>query len=150
VVKPAARRQVVRYWVTEGMRSERQGCRLMDLSRSTVRYEAKVRDDSLLRSRLRELAEKYPRYGYPTMHDMLKSEGLVQNPKRTYRIYSEEKLQVRTKRRKKFVRPRIPMVLPTKKNERWPVDFVSDQLFGLLTSSVVLGPPRAHGSEIDV
>ena len=98
------------------------------MSRSTVRYEATQRDDSQLRSRLKELAEKYPRYGYPTLHDMLKTEGLVQNPKRTYRIYCEEKLQVRTKRRKKLIRPRIPMALPTKKNERWSVDFVSDQL----------------------
>jgi putative transposase len=32
---------------------------------------------------------------------MLRREGLVQNPKRTYRIYREGGLQVRTKRRKK-------------------------------------------------
>ena len=128
VVTPAARRQVVRYWVAQGMRSERQGCRLMDVSRSTVRYEATERDDSVLRSRLKALAEKYPRYGYPTLHDMLRVEGLVKNPKRTYRIYSEEQLQVRRKRRKKLIRPRIPMALPTEKNERWSVDFVSDQL----------------------
>jgi len=30
------------------------------------------------------------RYGYPTPHDMLRLEGLVRNPNRTYRIYSEE------------------------------------------------------------
>lgn len=59
---------------------------------------------------------------------MLKAEGLVQNRKRTYRIYTELGLQVRTKKRKKLVRPRIPMALPTKPNERWSLDFVSDQL----------------------
>ncbi len=127
-MKPAARRQVVQFWVTEGLRSERQGCRLDGVSRSTVRYEAKRQNDSELRSRLEELAEKYPRYGYPTLHDMLRDEGLVRNPKRTYRIYSEEPLQVCTKRRKKLIRPRVPLVLPTKKNERWSVDFISDQL----------------------
>ena len=43
----------------------------------------------------RQLAERYPRYGYPTLHAMLRTEGLVQNPKRTYQIYREEGLQVR-------------------------------------------------------
>jgi putative transposase len=59
---------------------------------------------------------------------MLKTEGLVINPKRTYRLYREEGLQVRTKRRKKLTRPRIPLALPSALNERWSVDFVSDQL----------------------
>ena len=59
---------------------------------------------------------------------MLRTEGLVKNPKRTYRLYREEGLQVRTKRRKKLTRPRIPMSVPAKVNERWSIDFVSDQL----------------------
>lgn len=100
----------------------------MGVSRSTVRYQAHGRDDTTLRARLKALAEQYPRYGHPTLHDMLKVEELVQNPKRTYRIYCEEGLQVRRKRRKKIIRPRIPMVLPTHRDERWSIDFVSDQL----------------------
>jgi putative transposase len=59
---------------------------------------------------------------------MLKIEGHVINPKRTYRIYREEGLQVRTKRRKKLTRLRIPMVVPDAVNQRWSIDFVSDQL----------------------
>jgi putative transposase len=59
---------------------------------------------------------------------MLKIEGHVINPKRTYRIYREEGLQVRTKHRKKLIRPRIPMVVPDAVNQRWSIDFVSDQL----------------------
>ena len=128
MVKPAAKRRVVQHWVESGLLSERRGCRLIEVSRSTVRYTAHGPDDSHLRSRLKALAEKYPRYGYPTLHTMLRTEGLVKNPKRTYRVYSEEGLQVRTKKRKKLTRPRIPMVLPTKVDERWSIDFVSDQL----------------------
>lgn len=108
--------------------SERRACRLTGFSRSTAWYPLKGRDDAELRARLRALAERYPRYGYPTLHDMLRTEGLVQNPKRTYRSYREEGLQVRTKRRKKLNRPRIPMVVPNQVNERWSMDFVSDQL----------------------
>lgn len=49
------------------------------------------------------------------------------NKKSTYRIYTQEGLQVRTKKRKKLQRPRLPMAVPTKLNERWSMDFVSDQ-----------------------
>ena len=59
---------------------------------------------------------------------MLKTEGLVINRKRTYRIYTEEKLQVRTRRRKKLQRPRQPLEVPRAVNERWSMDFVADQL----------------------
>lgn len=83
--------------------SERRACRLTGFSRSSAWYPLKGRNDTALRSRLKVLAEQYPRYGYPTLHAMLSREGLVTNPKRTYRIYREEGLQVRTKKRKKLV-----------------------------------------------
>ena len=108
--------------------SERRACRLIGFSRSAAWRKLEGRDDHALRSRLKVLAERYPRYGYPTLHDMLKIEGHVINPKRTYRIYREEGLQVRTKHRKKLIRPRIPMVVPDAVNQRWSIDFVSDQL----------------------
>ena len=108
--------------------SERRACRLVGFSRSASWRPLKVRNDEPLRSRLKKLAERYPRYGYPTLHDMLRTEGLVVNPKRTYRLYREEGLQVRTKRRKKLIRPRIPMLVPDAVNQRWSMDFVSDQL----------------------
>ena len=37
-------------------------------------------------------------------------------------------MQVRTKKRKKLVRPRVPMAIPIQPNERWSLDFISDQL----------------------
>lgn len=109
--------------------SERRACRLTEFSRSAAWYRLKGRDDGELRSRLRALARQHPRYGYPTLHDMLRAEELVINPKRrTYRIYREEGLPVRTKRRKKLIRPRVPMRVPDRVNVRWSMDFVSDQL----------------------
>ena len=62
------------------------------------------------------------------LHAMLKTEGLVINRKKTYRVYTELGMQVRTKKRKKLIRPRVSMALPTRLNERWSLDFVSDQL----------------------
>jgi len=50
------------------------------------------------------------------------------NHKRTYRIYREEGPQVRTNRRRRLTRPRVPTLVPDKANQRWSMDFVSDQL----------------------
>ncbi len=127
MVTAAHRRRAVEHLKNRRV-SERRACRLVGFSRSAAWRPLKERNDGPLRSRLKALAEQYPRYGYPTLHDMLKSEGLVINPKRTYRVYREEGLQVRTKRRKKLNRPRIPMLVPNSINQRWSMDFVSDQL----------------------
>ena len=55
---------------------------------------------------------------------MLKREGLVVNHKRTERIYSEEELALRRKRRRKGVAETVPS--PVRPNQRWSMDFVSD------------------------
>jgi putative transposase len=128
VVTPAARRKAADFVIQALKLSERRACSLINLSRSVLRYQSCRPDDSGLRERLKALAAQYPRYGYPTLHDMLKTEGLVKNRKRTWRLYCEEGLQVRTKRRKKLSRPRVPMLVPNRPNERWSMDFVSDQL----------------------
>jgi putative transposase len=101
---------------------------LIGFSRSAAWRPLLGRTDARLRSRLQTLAERYPKYGCPTLHDMLVIEDEVVNKKRTYRIYCEEGLQVRTKKRKKLRRPRIPMLAPDAVNQRWSMDFVSDQL----------------------
>jgi putative transposase len=128
VVRPAQRRTVVGYFQQQYSMSQRRACRLASLSRKAAAYRAKPRNDAGLRDRLKALGEQYPRYGYLMLHAMLKSEGLVVNRKRTYRLYKALGMQVRTKRRRKLVRPRIPMVVPTHVNERWSLDFVHDQL----------------------
>ena len=127
MVTAAQRRRAVEHLKSRRI-SERRACRLAGFSRSAAWYRLQGREDSALRNRLKALAERYPRYGYPTLHDLLKTEGLVTNPKRTYRIYREEGLQVRTKRRRKLHRPRVALSVPTAINERWTVDFVSDPL----------------------
>ena len=103
MVTARQRRQAVDHLKSRHV-SARRACRIVGFSRSAAWRKLKGRDDQVLRSRLKVLAERYPRYGYPTLHDMLKIEGHVINPKRTYRIYREEGLQVRTKRRKKLTR----------------------------------------------
>lgn len=127
-MKTTQRKQVVTYLIKHARLSERRACTLGGISRSAYRYIAKPSDEGALRARLKKLAAEQTAYGYLILHGILKAEKLVVNKKRTYRIYSEENLQVRTKKRKKLDRPRQPMEVPTAVNERWSMDFVSDQL----------------------
>ena len=101
--------------------SERVACQLAGVSRTAFRYHPKACVDRPLRARLKELAALYPRYGYLMLHGLLKAEGLVVNRKHTYRLYTEESLQVRTKKRKKLIRPRQPMEIPAACNQRWSI-----------------------------
>lgn len=79
--------------------------------------------------RLRVLASENRRYGYLRLHALLKREGLVVNPKRTWRLYQAEGLQVRTKKRRKLPRrDRIAPQVPERPMQRWSLDFMSDQL----------------------
>ena len=60
---------------------------------------------------------------------MLRREGWEINHKRVYRLYREESLQVRTKRRRKHVsRSRITLPQALAPRERWSMDFVADAL----------------------
>ncbi len=129
MVKPTGRRSLVGYLQDAYGISQRRACRLAPISRKAIRYAPlRLTIDADLVTRMKQLAEQYPRYGYLMLHELLRREGLVVNRKRTYRIYCDLALQVRTKRRKKLTRPRIPLEVPVTVNERWSLDFVHDQL----------------------
>ena len=107
--------------------SERRACLLTGVSPSVYRYEAKRGNDDELRTRMRELAWERNRFGSPRLHIMLKRESLVINHKRTERIYSEEGLALRRKRRRKGTAgARVIIPSPVRPNQRWSMDFVSD------------------------
>ncbi len=83
----------------------------------------------MLRERLKELAKVRRRFGYRRLHVFLRREGHEVNHKRLFRIYREEQLHVRRRGgRKRAMGTRAPMVLPLLPNQRWSLDFVSDQL----------------------
>ena len=128
MVTPQAKRKMVEHVVDTHCLSQRRACRLFNLSRSSQAYRVSHKNDASLRQRLKELAVQYPAYGYLMLHGLLKEEGRVINKKHTYRLYCEEKLQMRTKQRKKLKRPFQPIVLPDIVNQRWSMDFVADQL----------------------
>ena len=58
----------------------------------------------------------------------LRQEGRLVNHKRVDRIYVEERLQIRRRRRKMVpVADRQPLIKPTRPNEVWSADFVFDR-----------------------
>jgi putative transposase len=109
--------------------SERRACLLVDISSSVLRYQPKPSDDDAVRIRLRELAEQRKRFGSPRLHILLKRENLVINHKRTERLYREEGLVLRKKRRRKGAAgARVVIPFPQRTNERWSMDFVTDSI----------------------
>ncbi len=109
--------------------SIRKACLLVELSRTAYGYQSHREDDTALRNRLRELAGQRKRFGSPRLHVMLKREGLVVNHKRTERLYSEEGLALRRKRRRKGAAgARMIIPAPERPNQKWSMDFVTDSI----------------------
>ncbi|MDQ0504575.1 transposase InsO family protein [Xanthobacter agilis] len=74
------------------------------------------------------LAHERRRFGYRRLHVLLRREGFTVNHKRLFRLYREERLKVRRRGdRKRAIGTRAPMTIPMRPNERWSLDFVSDQ-----------------------
>jgi putative transposase len=109
--------------------SERRACKAIGCCRMTMRYKAARVDDAGVRQRMRAIAQERRRFGYRRPHVLLKREGYLINHKKLFRLYREEKLAVRRHGgRKRAVGTRAPMTVPMAPNDRWSLDFVSDQL----------------------
>ena len=109
--------------------SERRACRVLGVDRTSVRYQATRPSDVELRERLKALAAERRRFGYRRLHVLLRREGHTVNRKRVQRIYREEKLTVRRRGgRKRAMGTRRPIEVPLQADQRWSLDFVSDQM----------------------
>jgi putative transposase len=129
MVSPAQRRELVDFFVKSMELSERLSCELAGLSRSVRRYQSQREPDVGLRTELRKLAAERPRFGYRRLGCLLRRRGVVVNHKRLWRIYRDEGLVVRRKKRKRVAAaPRETRPELTGPNQRWSMDFMSDSL----------------------
>jgi putative transposase len=129
MVTPAARREAVAVLRERLEVSERRACTMIGICRMTLRYRSRRPHDGVLRERMKALAHERRRFGYRRLHVLLRREGYVVNHKRLFRLYREERLTVRRRGgRKRAIGTRAPMALPVRPNDRWSLDFVSDQL----------------------
>jgi len=118
----------VAFVVEKFQRSERQACKLLEVDRSSYRYDPRPRDDGRIREEMVALAKQKPRYGYRRLGVLLARRGWKLNHKRLYRLYREEHLAVRRLKRKRLVRPAAPVAELTRANQEWAMDLVVDGL----------------------
>ncbi|SMX55532.1 Insertion element [Bradyrhizobium sp. ORS 285] len=129
MVTPSAKRKAVAHLVDVHGMSERRACKAIGCCRMTVRYQMSRTDDAGLRQRMRAIAHERRRFGYRRLHVLLKREGYLVNHKKLFRLYQEERLTVRRRGgRKRALGTRAPMTVPLLPNDRWSLDFVSDQM----------------------
>lgn len=108
--------------------SERQACKLLDVDRSSYRYEPQPDRNAELRQELVKLARQKPRFGYRRLGIELERRHWLVNHKRLERVYREEHLAMRRLRRKRLRRPAAPMTNVQKANQEWSADFLMDGL----------------------
>jgi transposase InsO family protein len=108
--------------------SERRALAVAGMSASSLRYQPAPNRNGALREAIVSLAHRHRRYGAGMIYLKLRQQGLVVNHKRVERLYTEARLQVRRRKRKKVpVGDRQPLVRPGQANEVWSMDFVFDR-----------------------
>lgn len=126
-MKPAAKRSAVDYVLEKYPVGVTRSCGLLSISRSSYRYQSGRPDDTALRSAIREKAQERKRWGYRRLQVLLQRVGYMDNHKRIYRIYKEEGLQVRKRRRKRARTQRsFELHASDAPNQRWSLDFMHD------------------------
>ena len=130
MVGPQGKREAATHLQNEFGASERRACRAMKLSRMTKRYRPKENAlNKEIALRLRQLSEEKVHFGIRRLYQLLLREGYRINHKRTERIYRQEGLGLKGKRKRKYKSlKRAPLSNPTRRNQFWAMDFVSDQL----------------------
>jgi putative transposase len=113
---------------THGL-SQRRACGLIEITRRSFRHAPTPDRNRDLRQRLRALAEERRRWGCPMLYQVLRREGWRVNHKRLERLYREEGLSLRRRRRRKRLSHlRVIRQAPVATNQVWALDFVHDRL----------------------
>ena len=154
MVSVDARRSGVAFAETRGL-SQRRATALLKVARSSLKYRSKkAAADAAVISRMKELAGRYPRFGYRRIHVYLAREGIVLNLKRMHRLWRVAKLQLPKKRPRKRIRSTAREVpeTPVKPNEVWSYDFVFDYAANgqQLKCLTVVDEGTSEGLSIDV
>jgi putative transposase len=110
--------------------SQRQACKTVSLPRSTQQYKPKAKADEQVIEQLQQLVEKHPAIGFWQSYYRIRRKGLVWNHKKVYRVYTDMKLNIRRRFRKRLPqRVKQSLYQPAGINEVWSVDFMSDTLW---------------------
>jgi putative transposase len=105
--------------------SQRRASRVLNLSRSCIRYRRRVKSDGV-DERIVQLAQAHPRYGHRRIWALMRRQQVLVNLKRVHRVFKAHGLQVRRRPRKRL---RSGQTVPMKAhypNHVWSYDFVHD------------------------
>lgn len=101
----------------------------MGLSRTTCQYKRNPKDDSDVQQALTALTTKHAAIGFWSCCYRLWNRGHQWNHKRIYRVYTDMKLNIRRRAKKRLPeRVKQPLSVPTAPNQVWSIDFMSDSL----------------------
>src|SRR6202035_3071542 len=107
----------------------RRACGLIEVTRRSFRRRPRADRNQEIRQRLRALAEERRRWGCPMLYQLIRREGWRVNHKRVERLYREEGLSLRRRRRRKRLSHlRVARERPVAANQTWAVDFIHDSL----------------------
>jgi len=110
--------------------SVRQACNAVKLPRSTYSYQVMPRNDTEVIQELGRLVDEHPAIGFWKSYHRLRRQGKEWNHKRVYRVYTQMKLNIR-RRAKKRLPARVKQALfqPSATNQTWSIDFMTDSLW---------------------
>ena len=139
---PAQRRTVVTEACTRRDLPVRRACRYLGIHRAVIRYVSRRTEPVDLVARLHDAATAKPRWGSPRLTWQLRREGWTVNHQRIERLVRVEDLRVGShRRRKRTAQRRGPRPVPTRPDERWSMD--------LLTDTLAEGRPFRVGTLVD-
>ena len=99
------------------------------MSRTSYQYKSKPKDDKELQEALTQLTTKHPAIGFWQCCYRLWNKDHHWNHKKIYRVYTELKLNIRRRAKKRLPdRVKQPLGIPAAANQVWSIDFMSDSL----------------------
>ncbi len=111
--------------------SIRTACTVVGISENCYRYSKVLNNENLeIEDWLIRLTEWKKRWGFGLCFDYLRNvKGFNWNHKRVYRIYRDLELNLRIKPKRRIKRDKPDALMtPTKINQSWSMDFMSDNL----------------------
>lgn len=105
-----------------------KACRLLHLSRSSLRYQS-IKDDGYIMQQLEGLAKENPVEGFWKCYHRIRNVGKIVNHKKLHRVYKQMGLPLRRKVKKRITtRVKEPLATPAGFTQTWSIDFMSDAL----------------------
>lgn len=110
--------------------SVRKACKLIGTYPSVFGYKARRKeDDAPVEATLKMLAARNSSWGFWKMYHRLRNLGMLVNHKMVYRVYTEMKLNMRRKYKKRLpARVKQGLAQPLHHNYTWSMDFMHDGL----------------------